>query len=242
MYQPGRRETGGERATQRPFGGAPGGDPAAHPTPNAQRPNTQRSAIASPRVHLPRPPIWHRKVLERGSKTCYRTPRKVASSSTCAAGVTLPPNTQRPTPNAQRPNTQRSPIASPTVQLPRLSLCRRDVLERGFKTCYRSPRKVTSSSTSAAGATLPHPTPNTQRPTPNAQTPNAQKMNLHGSRRRLEACFSRAHRGPSQSITSADLVVAALEHPTPNTQRPNTQRPKPGLCSTPNAQHPTPNA
>jgi hypothetical protein len=147
-------------------------------TPNAQRPNTQRSPIASPTVHLPRPPIWHRKVLERGSEGCYRTPRKVTSSSTCAAGATLPPNAQRPTPNAQtpnaqRPNTQRSPIASPTVHLPRLSLSRRSALERGFKTCYRSPRKVTSSSTCAAGATLPHPTPNTQRP--NTQRPNTQR-------------------------------------------------------------------
>ena len=67
-------------------------------------------------------------------------------------------------------------------------------------------------------------------------------MNLYGSRRRLEACFSRAHRGPSQSITSADLVVAALEHPTPKHPTPktwsvlNTQRP------TPNAQRLTPNA
>ena len=73
------------------------------PTPNAQRPNTQRSAVASPTVHLPRPPIWHRKVLERGSKTCHRTPRKVTSSSTRAAGATLPPNTQRPTPKHPTP-------------------------------------------------------------------------------------------------------------------------------------------
>jgi hypothetical protein len=155
---------------------------AQRPTPNAQRPNTQRSPIASPTVHLPRPPIWRRKALERGSKGCYRTPRKVTSSSTCAAGATLPPC--RPTPNTQRPNTQRSPIASPTVHLPRLSLSRRNALERGFKTCYRSPRKVTSSSTCAAGATLPHPTPKhptpktwsvLEHPTPNAQhpTPNA---------------------------------------------------------------------
>ena len=91
------------------------------PTPNAQRPNTQRSAVASPTVHLPRPPIWHRKVLERGSKTCDRTPRKVTSSSTFAAGATLPPNTQRPTPNAQTPNAQNLVCAqhpTPNTQRP----------------------------------------------------------------------------------------------------------------------------
>jgi hypothetical protein len=180
VYQPGRRETGGERATQRPFGGAPGGDPAA---PNAQRPtpNAQRSAMASPRVHLPRPPIWHRKVLERGSKTCYRAPRKVASSSTRAAGATLPhptPNAQRPTPNAQRPtpNAQRSPIASPTVHLSRPPIWHRGVIERGCKTCHRSPRKVTSSSTCSAGATLPRPTPNAQRP--NTQRPKNEPLRI----------------------------------------------------------------
>ena len=176
VYQPGRRETGGERATQRPFGRAPGGDPAANPTPNAQRPKTQRSAVASPTVHLTR---------------CL--------------------------------------------------LCRRDELERGFKTCYRSPRKVTSPPTQRPGVTLPRtqrPTPN---PTPNAQTPNAQKMNPYGSRRQREACFRTTYEGPSQSITSGDLVVAALEHPTyptPNNwsvrnPTPKTQRPS---DPTPNAQ------
>ena len=113
VYQPGRRETGGERATQRPFRSAPGGDPAANPTPNAQR----------------------------------------------------------PTPNAQRPSSQRPAVASPTVHLTRRLLCRRDEPDRGFKTCYRSPRKVTSSPTQRPGVTLPR----TQRPTPNAQTPNAQR-------------------------------------------------------------------
>jgi hypothetical protein len=167
--------------------------------------------MASPTVHLPRPSLRRRGVLERGFKTCYRKPHKVTSSSTCH------PTPKHPTPKTWSVlNTQRSAIASPTVHLPRPSLYRRNALERGFKMCYRSPRKVTSSSTCSAGATLPHPTPNTQRPMPNTQTPNAQKMNPYGSRRRLRACFRRTHRGPSQSVTSADLVVAALEYPTPN--------------------------
>ena len=164
MYQPGRRETGGERATQRPFWGAPGGDPAA---PNAQRPtpNGRRwLALGCTYRH-------HRygivKCSNGAPKRAIEHPVKWPRRRPAPRG--RPCRTQRPTPNAQRPNTQRSPIASPTVHLPRLSLCRRDVLERGFKTCYRSPRKVTSSSTSAAGATLPHPTPNAQHPTPNAR-------------------------------------------------------------------------
>ena len=151
------------------------------------------------------------------------------------------PNAQNPTPNAQRPKTQRSAVASPTVHLTRCLLCRRDELERGFKTCYRSPRKVTSPPTQRPGVTLPRiqrPTPN---PTPNAQTPNAQKMNPYGSRRQREACFRTTYEGPSQSITSGDLVVAALEHPTyptPNNwsvrnPTPKTQRPS---DPTPNAQ------
>lgn len=151
------------------------------------------------------------------------------------------PNAQNPTPNAQRPKTQRSAVASPTVHLTRCLLCRRDELERGFKTCYRSPRKVTSPPTQRPGVTLPRtqrPTPN---PTPNAQTPNAQKMNPYGSRRQREACFRTTYEGPSQSITSEDLVVAALEHPTyptPNNwsvrnPTPKTQRPS---DPTPNAQ------
>ena len=91
-----------------PFWGAPGGDPAAHPTPNAQTPNaqnTQRSAVASPGVHLSRRPLRRRGVLDRGFKTCYRSPRKVTSSPTSCGGVTLPPKHPTPkTPNAQTPN------------------------------------------------------------------------------------------------------------------------------------------
>jgi hypothetical protein len=69
-----------------------------------------------------------------------------------------------------------------------------------------------------------HPTPNTQRP-----TPNTQKINHHGSRRQVQRCFGTTYKGPLQSIPSVDLVVAALEHPTPKKH------------PTPNAQRPTPN-
>jgi hypothetical protein len=65
-------------------------------------------------------------------------------------------------------------------------------------------------------------------------------MNPYGSRRRLRACFGRTYRGPSQSITSADLVVAALEHPTPNAQHPTPKHPTPKTWSV--LEHPTPNA
>ena len=51
-------------------------------------------------------------------------------------------------------------------------------------------------------------------------------MNRYGSRRRREGCFDTPSRDALQSIQSGGLVVAALEHPTPDTQRPpNTQRP-----------------
>jgi hypothetical protein len=58
----------------------PGGDPAAHPTPSpnaqqlvraTQRPNTQRSAIASPTVHLRQPRLHHRGLLDQGFRTWY---------------------------------------------------------------------------------------------------------------------------------------------------------------------------
>ena len=74
---------------------------------------------------------------------------------------------------------------------------------------------------------------------PNAQhpTPNAQKINPHGSRRQLEGYFRTTYRGALQSIPSGDLVVVALEHPTPKKHpTPNAQHP------TPNTQRPTPNA
>ena len=52
------------------------------------------------------------------------------------------------------------------------------------------------------------------------------RTNPHGSRRQLQGCFRITYGGPLQSILSGDLVVVALEHPTP--WRPNalaTQRP-----------------
>ncbi len=65
-----------------------------------------------------------------------------------------------------------------------------------------------------------------------------------GSRRQREGCFKTPSRDALQSIQSADLVVAALEHPTPNghptpnTQRPATQHPTPN-GRPPNTQHPS---
>jgi hypothetical protein len=174
VYPPWRRETGGERATQRPFVGCPGGDPAAHPTPNTQRPNTQRpntqrSAAASPRVHIPQLKLYRREALDWGFQMRYRGLRKVTSSSTCPPGGDP---AAHPTPNTQRPNTQRSAAARPRAHIPQRRLYRREVLDCGFQIRYRGLRKVTSSSTCPPGGDpAAHPTPKkwSVHPTPNAQ-------------------------------------------------------------------------
>jgi len=212
VYQPGRRETGGERATQRPFKRWTRGRPcrapnAQHPTPNAQKIN----------------PHGSRRQLEGYFRTtCRGALQIIPSGDLVVVALEHPtpkkhptPNAQHPTANTQRPNTQRSAIASPTRHLQRRRLYRRDALDRGFQTGYRSPGKVTSSSTRPPGVTLPRtqrPTPNAQHPTPNTQRPNTQrpKMNPHGSRRQLEGCFRTTSRDALQSIPSGDLLVAAL--------------------------------
>ena len=64
------------------------------------------------------------------------------------------------------------------------------------------------------------------------------RMNPHGSRRQLQGCFRITYGGPLQSIPSGDLVVVALEHPTP--WRPNAlaiQRPRDPTPWRPNALH-----
>jgi hypothetical protein len=84
----------------------PGGDPAAHPTPNTQRPtpntqrpNTQRSAAARPRAHIPQRRLYRLEVLDCAFQIRYRGLRKV-TSSTCPPGGDP---AAHPTPNTQRP-------------------------------------------------------------------------------------------------------------------------------------------
>ena len=151
----------------------PGGDPAAHPTPNTQHPTPNAQKI-NPHGSRRQPEGYFR-------TTCRGALQSIPSGDLVVVALEHPtpkkhptPNAQHPTPNTQRPNTQRSAIATPTGHLQRRRLYRRDALDRGFQTGYRSPGKVTSSSTRPPGVTLPRtqrPTPNAQHPTPKHPTP-----------------------------------------------------------------------
>ena len=150
------------------------------PTPNTQRPTPNAQKIN---------PHGSRRQLEGYFRTtCRGALQSIPSGDLVVVALEHPtpkkhptpnaqrptPNAQHPTPNTQRPNTQRSAIASPTGHLQRRRLYRRDALDRGFQTGYRSPGKVTSSSTRPPGVTLPRtqrPTPNAQHPTPKHPTP-----------------------------------------------------------------------
>jgi hypothetical protein len=114
VYEPGRRETGGGRATQRPSGASPGGDPAARPTPNA-RPQlalrcTWRNGEHTIAVHT-------NGASERSIEAAVKWPRRRSTPRgwpcrTPNAQRPRDPSAQRPTPNAQRPrdpNAQETP-------------------------------------------------------------------------------------------------------------------------------------
>jgi hypothetical protein len=103
VYEPGRRETGGGRATQRPSGASPGGDPAARPTPKRPTPNarpqlalrcTWRNGEHTIAVHT-------NGASERSIEAAVKWPRR---RSTPRGWPCRTPNAQRPRdPNAQRP-------------------------------------------------------------------------------------------------------------------------------------------
>ena len=124
VYQPGRRETGGGRATQRPFGGGTRGRPcrgpnAQHPTPkqpNAQRPTPNARRQRALGCTYRDADYTVVKYSIGASKRAIEVPVKWPRRRPNAPGVTLP-RTQRPTPNAQatqRPKNEPLRIATPT--------------------------------------------------------------------------------------------------------------------------------
>jgi hypothetical protein len=207
VYQPGRRETGGERATQRPFKRRTRGRPcrAQHPTPNTQHPtpNAQHPKNKPPRIATPSSEVLRNNVQRPPAKYPVRRPRRRRPR---APNTQKTPNTQHPTPNAQHPKNKPPRIATPSSEVLQNSVWRRPAKYPVRRPRRRRPRAPNTQKNAQ------HPTPNTQRPTPNAQhpTPNTQKMNPHGSRRQLEGCFRTTYRDALQSIPSGDLVVAAL--------------------------------
>ena len=114
VYQPGRRETGGERAIQRPNSSVgPGGDPAARPnaqkTPNAQTPNAQKINPVGISTQLTRG-TKSRSVSTRRSCIMYytvRRPRRLAAA--------LSRSEKHPTPNAQHPTPKHPTPKHPTL-------------------------------------------------------------------------------------------------------------------------------
>jgi hypothetical protein len=109
-----------------PFWGVPGGDPAANPTPNTQRPTPNAQATQRPTPNA-RPQLalgcTYRdadytvvKCSIGASKRAIEVPVKWPRRQPNAPGVTLP-RTQRPTSNAQatqRPKNEPLRIATPT--------------------------------------------------------------------------------------------------------------------------------